>query len=289
MTFVIKNTSMLIVRNRQDLYDFTQYINAKKLTLGFVPTMGALHNGHLSLFKKAMEDNQYTIGSIFVNPTQFNNQADLIKYPRTENDDITKLESMGCDALYLPSVEDLYPNGLECEPIKMNGLDLVMEGAFRPGHFQGMATVVKRLLLQVQPTRAYFGEKDFQQLQIIRHMVKTLKLPVEIVGMPIVRESNGLAMSSRNMRLADDFKKKSIFIYQSLLKAKELSLHHTPEMVISKIERLYLNSNLKLEYFTVAEEESLQMNQTFETSKHYRAFIAVFAGDIRLIDNLQIR
>jgi pantoate--beta-alanine ligase len=289
MTFVIKIIIMLIIRNRQDLYDFTQYIKAKKLTLGFVPTMGALHNGHLSLFKKAIEDNQYTVGSIFVNPTQFNNQADLITYPRTEDNDIIKLESIGCDALYLPSIEDLYPNGLEYESIEINGLDLVMEGAFRPGHFQGMATVVKRLLLQVQPTKAYFGEKDFQQLQIIRQMVKTLKLPVEIIGMPIIRELNGLAMSSRNMRLTEDFKKKSIFIYQSLLKAKELSSHYTPEKVISKIEKMYLTSDLKLEYFTITEEESLQMSHTFEIFKHYRAFIAVFAGDIRLIDNLQIR
>lgn len=280
---------MLLLKTRNELFDFIQYIHAKKLTLGFVPTMGALHEGHLSLFKKAIEDNQYTIGSIFVNPTQFNNQADLIKYPRTEEADIAKLESVGCDALYLPSVEDLYPNGLECESIDMNGLDVVMEGAFRPGHFQGMATVVKRLLLQVQPTRAYFGEKDFQQLQIIRQMVKTLQLPVEILGMPIIREPNGLAMSSRNIRLTEEFKKKSLFIYQSLLKAKELSSHYAPEIVICKIEKLYLNSDLKLEYFTITEEESLQAAKSFDPSKHYRAFIAVFAGEIRLIDNIQIR
>lgn len=280
---------MLILKTRNELFDFIQYINAKNLSLGFVPTMGALHDGHLSLFKRAIEDNQYTIGSIFVNPTQFDNQNDLLKYPRTVEDDINKLESVGCDAVYLPGVEDLYPNGLECDTIAMNGLDLVMEGEFRPGHFQGMATVVKRLLLQINPTRAYFGEKDFQQLQIIRHMVRALKLPVEIVGMPIIRESSGLAMSSRNMRLTPDFKKKSIFIYQSLLKAKELSSHYTPQKVVSKIEKMYLNTDLKLEYFTIVNEETLLTANTFDDCKNYRAFIAVFAGDIRLIDNLQLR
>lgn len=280
---------MLILKTRNELFDFIQYINAKNLSLGFVPTMGALHDGHLSLFKRAIEDNQYTIGSIFVNPTQFDNQNDLLKYPRTVEDDINKLKSVGCDAVYLPGVEDLYPNGLECDTIAMNGLDLVMEGEFRPGHFQGMATVVKRLLLQINPTRAYFGEKDFQQLQIIRHMVRALKLPVEIVGMPIIRESSGLAMSSRNMRLTPDFKKKSIFIYQSLLKAKELSSHYTPQKVVSKIEKMYLNTDLKLEYFTIVNEETLLTANTFDDFKNYRAFIAVFAGDIRLIDNLQIR
>lgn len=280
---------MLIFRSRQEVADFVQSIKSKRLTLGFVPTMGALHEGHLSLIKRAIEENQYTLCSIFVNPTQFNNPADLEKYPRTESIDIQKLESAGCDAVYLPRVEDLYPQGPENDPIDLKDLDTVMEGAFRPGHFQGMATVVKRFFLQVQPTKAYFGEKDFQQLQIIRQMVKEEKLPIDIIGVPIVREPNGLAMSSRNMRLTPEFKEKAVFIYQTLIKAKKLSSQAPPRKIISEIEKLYSDSDLKLEYFTISEEESLKPSDHFEENKHYRAFVAAYAGEIRLIDNLQIR
>ncbi len=281
---------MLVLKSRQEVADFVESVKSKKLTLGFVPTMGALHEGHLSLIKRSIEENQYTLCSIFVNPTQFNNATDLEKYPRTEETDMEKLKSIGCDAVYLPRVEDLYPSGVENDPINLNGLDVVMEGAFRPGHFQGMATVVKRFFLQVQPTRAYFGEKDFQQLQIIRQMVKEENLPLEIVGVPIIREKSGLAMSSRNMRLSPEFKEKSLFIYQTLLKAKELSDSQlSPKQIIHKIEQLYINSDLKLEYFTIAEEQTLQLPEKFEENKHYRAFIAAYAGDIRLIDNIQLR
>ncbi|MDR1876056.1 MAG: pantoate--beta-alanine ligase [Flavobacteriaceae bacterium] len=280
---------MLILKSRQELTDFVQSIRAKRLTIGFVPTMGALHEGHLFLIKKAIEENQYTLCSIFVNPTQFNNSADLEKYPRTEETDIKKLESAGCDAVYLPKVEDMYPSGFENDPIDLGGLDSVMEGAFRPGHFQGMATVVKRLLLQTQPTKAYFGEKDFQQLQIIRQMVRNEKLPVEIIGVPIVREESGLAMSSRNMRLSPEFKERSVFIYHTLLKAKELSSQLSPQQIISEVEKIYSNSDFKLEYFTIAEEKTLQTHDKFEENSRYRAFVAAFAGEIRLIDNIQIR
>ncbi|MDR2122758.1 MAG: pantoate--beta-alanine ligase [Flavobacteriaceae bacterium] len=280
---------MLIIKNRQELSDFVQSIRAKQLTLGFVPTMGALHEGHLSLIKRSIEGNQYTLCSIFVNPTQFNNPTDLEKYPRTEQEDIRKLESAGCDAVYIPGVNDLYPQGLENDFTDMGGLDSVMEGAFRPGHFQGMATVVKRLLMQAQPTRAYFGEKDFQQLQIIRKMVKDEKLPVEIIGVPIVREESGLALSSRNMRLSPDFKEKSVMIYQTLVKAKELASQLPPRQIIPIIEQIYSHSDLKLEYFTLVEEEDLRTFDDFEKGKHYRAFVAAFAGEIRLIDNIQIR
>lgn len=279
---------MLVLKNRQDVVDFIQSIKNKGLTIGFIPTMGALHSGHLSLIKKSIENNQYTICSIFVNPTQFNNPTDLKKYPRTEEADIEKLKAIGCDAVYLPKTEDIYPEGTQHDPIDLKGLNLPMEGAFRPGHFEGVATVVKRLFLQMQPTHAYFGEKDFQQLQIIRQMVKEANLPITIVGVPIVREDNGLAKSSRNTRLSPVFLNKASIIYKALLQARELAKHLTPKEITDSIEKLFYNSDLKLEYFTIAEEESLQTAEAFAPEKHYRAFIAVYADDVRLIDNLRI-
>lgn len=279
---------MVVLKNRQELSDFVRIIKEKKLTLGFVPTMGALHEGHLALVKRSIEENQYTVCSIFVNPTQFNIASDLEKYPRTEEADREKLRAAGCDAVYFPRVADLYPNGLENDPIDLGGIDHVMEGSFRSGHFAGMATVVRRLFMQVQPTRAYFGEKDFQQIQIIRQMVKEKNLPVEIVPVPIVRAENGLALSSRNMRLTPEFKEKSVFLYQTLLAAKNLATKLPPIEIVKQIEKMYAESDLKPEYFIIAEEDTLQTAEMFEPQKHYRAFVAAYAGDVRLIDNLRI-
>ena len=280
--------TMLILKNRQELSDFVRTIKGKNLTLGFVPTMGALHEGHLALIKRSIEENQYTVCSIFVNPTQFNDASDLEKYPRTEEADMEKLRAEGCDAVYFPRVEDLYPNGLENDPIDLGGIDQVMEGAFRSGHFAGVATVVSRLFMQVQPTRAYFGEKDFQQIQVIRKMVKEKKLPVEIVPVPIVRAENGLALSSRNTRLTPDFKEKSTFLYQTLLAAKSLAAKLPSKEIVKQIEKMYAESDLKLEYFIIAGEDTLQTADVFEPQKHYRAFVAAYAGSVRLIDNLRI-
>lgn len=279
---------MLVLKNKQEVTDFIQSLKYKGLTIGFVPTMGALHSGHLSLIKKSIEDNQYTICSIFVNPTQFNNLMDLEKYPRTEDSDIEKLNAVGCDAVYLPKIEDIYPKGTEIDPIDLKGLNSVMEGASRPGHFEGVATVVKRLFLQTQPTNAYFGEKDFQQLQVIKQMVKYLNLPINIIGIPIKREENGLAMSSRNIRLSQDYINKSTILYKSLIQAKELVKYHNPKEIIQIIKKIFNNSDLKLEYFNIADEESLLTPEEFLQGTHYRAFIAVYAGDVRLIDNLRI-
>ncbi|WP_128331704.1 pantoate--beta-alanine ligase [Apibacter sp. HY039] len=280
---------MLILKTREEVVDFVQSIRSKGLTLGFVPTMGALHQGHITLIKKSIEENQYTLCSIFVNPTQFNNPDDLQKYPRTETEDIKKLEITGCDAVYFPSIDDIYPEGPESENIYLNGLDKVMEGTFRPGHFQGVATVVKRLFLQIQPTHAYFGEKDFQQLQIIRTLVDAEKLPVKIVGIPIVRETDGLAMSSRNMRLEPEFRNNAAIIYLSLKKAEELAENSSPNEIISKVEKIYSESKLELEYFIIAEEDTLLPAVNFEEGKSYRAFVSAYAKDVRLIDNLQLK
>lgn len=279
---------MLLLKNRKELADFVESIKSKKLTLGFIPTMGALHNGHLSLIKKSIEENQYTVCSVFVNPTQFNNSEDLEKYPRTQEADAELLKNIGCDAVYFPKVSDLYPNGLENDFVELGGLTSVMEGKFRPGHFEGVVTVVKRLLMQAQPTKAYFGEKDFQQLQIIRKMVEQENLPVEIVGMPIIREDDGLAKSSRNTRLTPEFRALAPQIYQSLLKAKEWAKKDSPEEINRKIISFYQDSPLKIEYFYIGNENTLQKAENFISGEKYRAFIVVYAGEIRLIDNIEL-
>lgn len=280
---------MVILRNRQDLSDFSSSINDKQLTLGFVPTMGALHQGHLSLIQKSIEENQYTLASIYVNPTQFNDISDFEKYPKTELEDIRKLESIGCDAVYIPSNQDMYPEGLELDVFNIGTLGEHMEGHSRPGHFDGMITIVRRLFLQIKPSKAYFGEKDFQQLQIIRKFVYDEKLPIKIIGMPIFREDSGLALSSRNSRLSGSFKEEAPFIYQSLLKAKKLIENCKPvSEVISEIKELYDSSIFKLDYFIIAEEENLIPVEKLESNKSYRAFITVYAGEVRLIDNIKL-
>ncbi|TWP24044.1 pantoate--beta-alanine ligase [Apibacter muscae] len=280
---------MVILRNKQDLSDFSSSINDKQLTLGFVPTMGALHQGHLSLIQKSIEENQYTLASIYVNPTQFNDISDFEKYPKTELEDIRKLESIGCDAVYIPSNQDMYPEGLELDVFNIGTLGEHMEGHSRPGHFDGMITIVRRLFLQIKPSKAYFGEKDFQQLQIIRKFVYDEKLPIKIIGMPIFREDSGLALSSRNSRLSGSFKEEAPFIYQSLLKAKKLIENCKPvSEVISEIKELYDSSIFKLDYFIIAEEENLIPVEKLESNKSYRAFITVYAGEVRLIDNIKL-
>ncbi len=256
-------------------------------SIGFVPTMGALHDGHLSLVRRAKEENDLVIVSIFVNPIQFNNAGDLEKYPRNLDRDIVLLESAGCDVVFAPDAAEMYP-----EPIEKNydfgGLETVMEGAFRPGHFNGVAIVVDKLFRITLPHRAYFGEKDYQQLAIIQALVKQEKLDVEIVPCPIRREHDGLAMSSRNERLTEQMRAAAPAIYQWLLHARAMAASHTAgeieKMVIAETQK---NPLLRLEYFTIANEETLQA-VTGRISPGDRAFIAVFAGDIRLIDNLKL-
>ena len=213
---------MEILNNRESL---KSYINAQKeqgKSIGFAPTMGTLHSGHLSLYEHARKDNDIVISSIFVNPTQFNNPEDLEKYPRTIDKDIDLLKEHGfVDAVYIPTINDIYPNGAQSKQYDFGGLESEMEGKFRPGHFDGVGTVVEELLRQVQPNRAYFGEKDFQQLAIIKKLIEITGLPVEIYGIPIVREENGLALSSRNQRLSPERKEEAKLIYETLTKANE--------------------------------------------------------------------
>jgi len=259
-------------------------------SIGFVPTMGALHQGHISLLMRSRMENDITVCSIFVNPTQFNNPADLKKYPRSLTQDAKLLMECGCDILFAPDVPEIYPEGESHEvDVDFGILDKVMEGKFRPGHFRGVAMVVNRLFTIVNPTRAYFGKKDFQQLAVILHMVNALKLPVKIIACETVREADGLAMSSRNMRLTIAERNLAPVIYQVLLKMRERSgkipVRELKEWAIKKIHE---HPGLRVEYLEICDKASLFPMGNWFQRKRSMALIAVFLGDIRLIDNIEL-
>ena len=265
----------------------SQFIDS---TIGFVPTMGALHDGHLALMERSIRENEHTVVSIFVNPTQFNNPEDLAKYPRTLEEDVRKITALNPEVIvYAPSVEDIYNGNPVSQSFDFDGLENQMEGKFRPGHFDGVGTIVKRLFEIVTPTHAYFGEKDFQQLQIVKKLVAKYSLPVSIVGCPIYREANQLAMSSRNERLSADERNQASIIYQTLLQAKILFQIENIASAIQLVQQTFENHPLfDLEYFVIADEETLMSSNTKEENKKYRAFIAVFVNNIRLIDTISL-
>ena len=265
----------------------SQFIDS---TIGFVPTMGALHDGHLALMERSIRENGYTVVSIFVNPTQFNNPEDLAKYPRTLEEDVRKITALNPEMIvYAPSVDDIYDGKPISQSFDFDGLENQMEGKFRPGHFDGVGTIVKRLFEIVTPTNAYFGEKDFQQLQIVKKLVAKYSLPVTIIGCPIYREANQLAMSSRNERLSANERNQAGIIYQTLLQAKVLFQNETIESAIQLVQQTFENHPLfDLEYFVIADEETLLSSITKEKNKNYRAFIAVFVNNIRLIDTISL-
>jgi pantoate--beta-alanine ligase len=267
------------------------YLDAQKKhkQIGFVPTMGVLHEGHLSLLKKCKEENEISVVSIFVNPTQFDNPTDLMKYPKTFHEDVKLLESAQCDVLFAPDVKEIYAKNITATSFDFDGLEHEMEGKFRTGHFDGVGTVVKRLFEIVAPNKAYFGEKDFQQLQIVKKMAEKQQLPVKVKGCEIYREENGLAMSSRNSRLTEAHQNAAPFIFKALQKAKMKFGVETPNTIIKWVEKEFEKQPLlTLEYFTIADEKTLKNIGNKEEKTQYRAFIAVFAGEIRLIDNIQI-
>ena len=278
-----------ILKNRQELSDYILKIKENGQKIGFAPTMGALHEGHLSLYEKARKENDIIISSIFVNPTQFNNPEDLKKYPRTIEKDIELLQqTQNVDAVYIPQIEDIYSNGLERKNYDFEGLENEMEGKFRPGHFDGVGTVVEELFRQVQPNNAYFGEKDFQQLMIIKKLVEKLSLPINIIGMPIYREKNGLAMSSRNMRLTPEQRESAKIIFETLVKVKGLFHQQTLDEVHQFVENTLKNSDFELEYFIIANENTLREISEIKSNETYRAFIVVVIDGVRLIDNIQL-
>lgn len=262
----------------------------KKHKIGFVPTMGALHQGHLSLIQRALEENDSVVVSIFVNPTQFNNSKDLEKYPRNTEKDLSLLENTAKNLIvYLPQVSDIYGEKVVSNPYDFEGLEYEMEGKHRKGHFDGVGTVLSKFFQIIEPDKAYFGEKDFQQLQIAKKLATIENLSLDIVGCPILREKNGLAMSSRNERLSALQFEKAAIIYQILEEVREkYPTHSFAELNKLVAERFLQNPEIKLEYFEIANEESLKADNEKNAFTKYRAFIAAFVGEVRLIDNISL-
>jgi len=273
-----------------DISEFLNISRGKGMSVGFVPTMGALHEGHLALVRRSLAENNLTVCSIFVNPLQFNNREDLEKYPRNVTLDTKMLGETGCDAVFIPETPEIYPENEAPAPVIDFGmLDKVMEGRFRPGHFQGVAIVVRKLFRIVMPDRAYFGKKDFQQLAIIRYLAGKEKLPVRIVPCETVREPDGLAMSSRNLRLTIAERMLAPRIYQVLQKVREkagrMPVRDLKEWAVKKITE---NPEFRVEYFEIGDKESLLPVDNWKSRNRAVAFVAVFLGDVRLIDNLEL-
>lgn len=281
---------MKVFTEKQPLKIYISKLKGENYTVGFVPTMGALHQGHLSLIKKAKKQNDFVVVSIFVNPTQFDNKEDLLKYPKTIENDTKLLNTVSCDVLFYPSVNEIYAENIVSEKFDFDGLENQMEGKYRDGHFNGVGTIVKTLFEIVEPDKAYFGQKDFQQLQIVKKMVRKNHLKVKVKGCPIFREKDGLAMSSRNIRLSKDHRNAATFIYKTLQKVRKNFNGENSEDIIAWVENEFKKHPLlKLEYFNIADEKSLKTINHNESNKKYRAFIAVFAGEIRLIDNIKLK
>ncbi len=281
---------MNVLTTKEAVLGFRNDLRQKGADLGLVPTMGALHEGHLELVRRACAENDTVLVSVFVNPTQFNNPDDLEKYPRSLGDDLKQLRSLDCDVhVFAPGVSEMYGTEIRAREYDFRGMQNVMEGQFRPGHFDGVGTIVESLFRLIQPKRAYFGEKDFQQLQIIRHLTKSQQIPVEVIGCPIVREADGLAMSSRNRLLPEPLRKEAGFIYRTLEEAKALfgtkSAAVVKEYVRSAFER---HPDFKLEYIEIADSETLQPVLRKGKNKKYRAFVAAYLGGVRLIDNIAL-
>jgi pantoate--beta-alanine ligase len=278
---------MIVYETIKETRDFAEKARQSGKTIGFVPTMGALHEGHISLVKQAKEETDVVIVSIFVNPIQFNNPDDLKKYPRTLEKDLLLLSAVDCDLVFYPSVHEMYPEKAE-KAYDFGDLATVMEGEFRPGHFNGVATVVQRLFEITLPHKAYFGEKDYQQLQIIKALVRNEKLNIDIVPCPISREADGLARSSRNERLTPQLRKSVPYIHMVLEEARSLARVHTANQIINFVKAKFSDHPLlKLEYFSIADGETLQP-VTGEILPGNYGFIAVFASEIRLIDNIRL-
>ena len=283
---------MQVITTKQELTRQIEACLRQSKTIGFVPTMGALHAGHASLVQHAVAENDVCVVSVFVNPTQFNNPEDLLKYPRTLEQDVELLTQLGVHFVFAPSPEEMYSSEEMNVPFSFdfNGLDQVMEGKMRPGHFNGVVQVVSRLFDLVQPNRAYFGEKDFQQLAIIRHMVTTSTLAaqypnLQIIGCPIVREESGLALSSRNQRLSKEEKKMAVNISQTLFSslewAKNASVAQVQQRVIDTINAI---DGLEVEYYEIVDKTTLQPTNTFDNAV---GCVTVYCGPVRLIDNIQ--
>lgn len=273
-----------VIHTAKELHQFRQKLNENSQTLGFVPTMGALHNGHVSLIKKSTEENDYTLISIFVNPKQFNNSEDLKQYPRTLDADLTLLEGLTHCVVFAPDEAELYPQNDGFIPMELGSIGRVLEGAFRPGHFEGVVHVVHNLFRLVEANQAYFGQKDFQQLAIIRLLTKHFGFQTRIIACPTVRKSNGLAMSSRNMRLSEKERQDALIIIETLrLVASSKSKHSIQETLVTA-RSLFEQGSLSLEYLAIVDPETL--HELTEWQENQICCIAAHCGSVRLIDNL---
>ena len=277
---------MQVLNTKNELISLLENLRKEGKKIGFVPTMGALHEGHLSLVKESKHNSDITVVSIFVNPTQFNDQEDLKRYPRTLDKDIELLKTVDCDIAFAPSVEEIYPEP-DTRKFDFGYIETVMEGAKRPGHFNGVVQVVSRLFDIVQPDKAFFGMKDFQQIAIIKNMVKQLKYNIEIIPCPIIREENGLAKSSRNTLLDEEYKKNAPHIYATLKKARNLA----SQMNVSELKKWIadeINNNpyLETEYVEIVDDTTLKVVENWSEEGTKVACVAVYAGKIRLIDNI---
>jgi len=280
---------MLLIKNKVLLNTHLSSLG-KKSNLGLVPTMGALHIGHAALVKRAVLENDLVVVSIFVNPTQFNNKEDLEKYPKTLKADIALLKGISKDIIvFAPSATEMYHNDIKSRSYDFGNLEHVMEGAFREGHFDGVGTIVEALLNTVKPNTAYFGEKDYQQLQIIRKLVSSKAIPVTIVGCPIVREANGLAYSSRNKQLATSSRSQAAIIYKTLKTAKRLFGTKSAKSIKEWVHKEFENvTDFKMEYIEISDAQTLKPLIRKQKNKKYRAFIAVYVDGVRLIDNIAL-
>lgn len=280
---------MKVIHAIKDLQAELSALKAQGKKVGLVPTMGALHAGHASLVKRSVNENEVTVVSVFVNPTQFNDKNDLLKYPRTLDADCQLLEACGATLVFAPSVEEIYPEP-DTRQFSYAPLDTVMEGAFRPGHFNGVCQIVSKLFDAVKPHRAYFGEKDFQQLAIIREMVRQMKFDLEIVGCPIVREEDGLALSSRNARLSTAERENALKISQTLFKSRTFTAEHSVDETQKFVEdAIAAAPGLRLEYFEIVDGNTLQNIKDWNDTSYAVGCITVFCGEVRLIDNIKYK
>ena len=280
---------MKVIHTIKDLQAELSVLKAQGKKVGLVPTMGALHAGHASLVKRSVNENEVTVVSVFVNPTQFNDKNDFVKYPRTLDADCKLLEACGATYTFAPSVEEMYPEP-DTRQFSYAPLDTVMEGAFRPGHFNGVCQIVSKLFEAVKPHRAYFGEKDFQQLAIIHEMVRQMQFDLEIVGCPIVREEDGLALSSRNARLSAEERENALKISQTLFKSRTFAATHTVSETQKFVEdAIAAAPGLRLEYFEIVDGNTLQKVGNWDQTSYAVGCITVFCGDVRLIDNIKYK
>ncbi len=279
---------MQVFKTVNEISSYIRSCKNENKTIGFVPTMGALHNGHLSLINTSKEQNNITVVSIFVNPIQFNNEQDFVKYPKDYDKDLNLLKNVNCDIVFIPSVKEIYP-----EPdnrfFDLGYLGTIMEGKFRPGHFQGVAKVVERLFKIINPNKAYFGQKDFQQLAVIKKLVQITNSKVNIIACPIIREENGLAISSRNTRLTQNQFSKASIIFATISKLKEfITKNKFNEFINWSKSTIDSENEFKTEYIEIVDTETLEIIQSIKNHKSITCCIAVFCGEVRLIDNIQL-